>query len=61
MNNVKHAKVNVPYTTPSGLKIGLLYLPPIEYKPDYDAVCIQSVLLKADQPRMLGFLRDLLY
>jgi hypothetical protein len=41
----KFVKKEVPYTTKAGVKIGLLYNKPSEYRPDEDALAFQASLL----------------
>ena len=41
-----YARKTLPYTTSTGVKIGLFYIPPPEYKQDWDAYAMQLALLK---------------
>ncbi len=41
----KYVNRTVPYTTPTGVQIGLLYQRPVAYFPDNDATLIQLSLL----------------
>jgi hypothetical protein len=44
--NIMYARKTLPYTTSTGVKIGLFYIPPPEYKQDWDAYAMQLALLK---------------
>jgi hypothetical protein len=43
VNNI--VKEVIPYTTKTGVQIGLLYLPPNKYEADFDATLIQKALI----------------
>jgi hypothetical protein len=47
-------KKDVPYTTITGIHIGLLYEQPSYYFPDEDAILVQQALLKIDIPSKLS-------
>jgi hypothetical protein len=40
-----HKKETVPYTTSTGVRIGLYYSPPPDYAPDMDAQALQFALI----------------
>ena len=45
---------NVPYTTSTGVKIGLYYSPTPDYAPDFDAQLIQFALInKSPKPSLV--------
>jgi hypothetical protein len=46
--NIMYARKTLPYTTPTGVKIGLAYIPPSDYKPDADAKTLQLALINKD-------------
>ena len=49
-----YKKQNVPYTTSTGVRIGLYYSPPPEYVPDLDAQAIQFALIdKMPKPTII--------
>ena len=41
----KFVSKEVPYTTPKGIHIGLLYEKPLDYVSDWDATFIQTCML----------------
>ena len=49
----------VPYTTPTGVQIGLLYQRPVTYFPDDDATLIQLSLLNHTEPSRWSRIKEL--
>lgn len=43
-----YKRKTLPYTTSTGVKIGLFYIPPSDYKQDADAKTLQLALINKD-------------